>query len=64
MLKYGLMRARKLGLRKLKLSVFSQNRAAIALYQKAGFRNVGRWVDEVWLTDGSYDDLIHMERRV
>jgi len=64
LLKYGLMRARKMRLRKLKLSVFSQNRPAIALYQKAGFRNAGRCVDEVLLTDGSYDDLIHMERRV
>ncbi len=64
LLEYGLVRAQKMRLRKIKLSVFSQNRAAIALYQKAGFRNVGRWVDELLLNDGSYDDLIQMERRV
>jgi len=54
--------AKQRGLRKIKLEVFSQNQGPIQLYQSLGFRNVGRLRDEVRCNDGSYDDVIIMER--
>ena len=58
----AIQRAQKSGLRKIKLEVFAQNNAAIQLYQKLSFRNVGRLRDEVMRNDGTYDDIIIMER--
>jgi len=54
--------AEERGLRKIKLEVFAQNQGPILLYQKLGFRNVGRLRDEVMRNDGTYDDVIIMER--
>ena len=57
-----IQQAEERGLRKIKLEVFAQNQGPILLYQQLGFRNVGRLRDEVMRNDGTYDDVIIMER--
>jgi len=51
-------------LEKLSLVVFSDNEAAIALYQKHGFVEEGRRTGEYLFGDGSYRDDVLMARRV
>ena len=52
--------ARKAGYEQLELGVFSDNSSAIHLYQKLGFREVGRMPNAFKLPDGSYSDEIMM----
>lgn len=47
---------------KVSLEVFSENKAAVALYEKAGFQREGRQLEAVKLGDGTYDDLLIMSR--
>ncbi len=52
--------ARKAGYEQMELGVFSDNSSAIHLYQKLGFREVGRMPNAFKLPDGSYSDEIMM----
>ena len=52
-------KARRGGIEKIELGVYSSNRAAIALYQKAGFRIEGKRL-RARLLDGVYDDVLIM----
>lgn len=52
--------ARAAGLEQVTLHVFGQNTRAIALYRKAGFREVGRQPRAKKL-DGQYDDNVIMD---
>ena len=54
--------ARRQGLRKLSLSVFHRNHAAIALYKSCGFIEEGRLIGDALLADGSYGDTILMAK--
>ncbi|MCY9017072.1 GNAT family N-acetyltransferase [Priestia megaterium] len=48
------------GLEKINLDVFSNNKPAIHLYQKLGFKEEGKQVNQIKLKDGSYADIIFM----
>lgn len=48
------------GLEKINLDVFSNNKPAIHLYQKLGFKEGGKQVNQIKLKDGSYADMIFM----
>ncbi|PFK43444.1 GNAT family N-acetyltransferase [Priestia megaterium] len=48
------------GLEKINLDVFSNNKPAIHLYQKLGFKEEGKQVNQIKLKDGSYADIILM----
>ena len=52
---------RWLGLRRLELTVWSDNPRAIALYERFGFEREGRMRDYAW-RDGAYADAIAMAR--
>ncbi|MEH7359610.1 GNAT family N-acetyltransferase [Priestia megaterium] len=47
-------------LEKINLDVFSNNKPAIHLYQKLGFKEEGKQVNQIKLKDGSYADIIFM----
>jgi diamine N-acetyltransferase len=49
-----------LGLHNVMLAVYAYNPAAIRAYQKAGFRECGRWRQSVWM-GGRPWDIIYME---
>lgn len=49
------------GLRKLTLSVLSDNASAIHLYTKLGFAEVGRWTEH-YFTGSQYKDVVLMEK--
>lgn len=46
------------GLEKINLDVFSNNKPAIHLYQKLGFEEEGKQVNQIKLKDGSYADIL------
>lgn len=48
------------GLEKINLDVFSNNKGAIHLYKKLGFKEEGRQINQIKLKDGSYADIILM----
>ncbi len=52
--------AREAGIEQVTLHVFARNTRALALYRKAGFREVGRHVRAKKL-DGQYDDNVIMD---
>jgi RimJ/RimL family protein N-acetyltransferase len=52
------------GLEKINLDVFSNNKPAIHLYQKLGFREEGKQVNQIKLKDGSYADITFMSLSV
>jgi len=52
---------KNLGLRKVVLQVLADNESAIALYRKAGYREVG-YLKEHFLFDGSFMDVLIMEK--
>jgi RimJ/RimL family protein N-acetyltransferase len=52
--------ARSRGLHKLTLDVFPHNTAAIALYERFGFVQEGRRVEQIRRRNGEYWDLIEM----
>lgn len=48
------------GLEKICLDVFSNNKRAINLYKRLGFREEGRQINQIRFKDGSYADIILM----
>ncbi len=54
-------RARDIGFHKLVLAMFDFNRAGIALYRRAGFRDVGTYREQ-GLLDGRWVDVALMEK--
>lgn len=50
-----------LALRKLTLTVRGDNAAAIALYDKLGYRTVGVFDDHVWIGEGQFEKVVIME---
>ncbi len=55
-----LAHAKSIGLEKIELSVYSENDAAIKLYKKCGFREIG-FVKNYRKLNGRYFDCIEME---
>jgi putative acetyltransferase len=55
--------SKKAGLKILILDVFATNAVAIGLYEKAGFREVGRIPKGIY-RDGSYIDLVRMTAEI
>jgi len=49
---------------KVKLGVFDNNPRAIHLYQKMGFKEEGKRVAEIKMSDGQYHDVIEMYKNV
>ena len=49
----------QLGLHRLYLRVYADNKRAIGSYEKAGFRQEGYLKDDVWI-DGVFRDLVWM----
>lgn len=49
---------------KVKLGVFANNPRAIHLYQKMGFKEEGRRIAEIKMSDGQYHDVIEMYKTV
>lgn len=62
MMKAGLELAKARGLRRVQLSVVDENRNAIHLYEKLGFRREGERADSYLGEDGRYYALIDMGR--
>ena len=54
-------RARKMNLRNIELEVVADNKAAIALYHKMGFSDVGVYKN-FWFADNVYSDAIIMQK--
>ncbi|MBQ3371334.1 MAG: GNAT family N-acetyltransferase [Mogibacterium sp.] len=54
-------RAKKMNLRNIELEVVAGNKAAIALYHKMGFSDVGVYKD-YWFANNVYSDAIVMQR--
>lgn len=52
----GIAEARRRGVRKLGLRALSINTRAVALYQRAGFAEEGRLIEEIRLPDGTFAD--------
>ncbi|QTL52455.1 GNAT family N-acetyltransferase [Priestia aryabhattai] len=48
------------GLEKINLDVFSNNKRAIHLYKKLGFKEEGKQINQIRLKDGSYADIVFM----
>ncbi|MGG0509418.1 GNAT family protein [Priestia megaterium] len=48
------------GLGKINLDVFSNNKRAIHLYKKLGFKEEGKQINQIKLKDGSHADIIFM----
>jgi ribosomal protein S18 acetylase RimI-like enzyme len=55
--------AKKIGLEKVELAVYSTNTPAIALYKKSGFEQMG-YVKNYRKLDGKYFDCLEMEKYV
>ncbi len=54
-------RARKMNLRNIELEVVADNKAAIALYHKMGFSDIGVYKD-FWFANNVYSDAIVMQK--
>ena len=54
-------RARKMNLRNIELEVLAENKAAIALYHKMGFSDVGIYKN-YWFANNVYSDAIVMQK--
>ena len=54
-------RARKMNLRNIELEVIAENKAAIALYHKMGFSDVGIYRN-YWFANNVYSDAIVMQK--
>lgn len=52
---------RYLGLRKIKAYVVKNNLAAVKMYEKLDFRQVGEFIDERYI-DGTFHSLLIMEK--
>ena len=56
--------AREIGIQLVELDVFSNNEAAIGLYEKMGFVKVGRVPDKIFRRDRYYDeDIMYLDLR-
>ena len=53
--------ARKMNLRNIELEVLAENKAAIALYHKMGFSDVGIYKN-YWFANNVYSDAILMQK--
>lgn len=60
LLQAAIEHAKKIGLEKIELSVYSENLAAIALYKKVGFQKMG-YIRNYRKLEGKYFDCIEME---
>ncbi len=60
LLQSALEHAKKIGLEKVELSVYSENLAAIALYKKIGFQQIG-FINNYRKLENRYFDCIEME---
>ena len=58
-----LERARKMNLRNVELEVVAGNTAAIALYRKMGFTEIGTYRD-YWFVNNAYSDAVMMQKRL
>ena len=56
-------RAKNMNLRNIELEVIAGNTAAIALYHKMGFTELGTYRD-YWFTNNAYSDAIIMQKRL
>lgn len=56
--------AKKIGYEQAELEVFSNNKRAIALYEKLGFEEYGRFPRNMKYADGSYADAAWMMKRL
>ncbi|MBO4458675.1 MAG: GNAT family N-acetyltransferase [Butyrivibrio sp.] len=56
--------ARQCGYEQAELEVIADNENAIALYEKLGFREHGRFPDNMKYSDGTYVDAIWMMRKL
>lgn len=56
--------AKKAGVEQAELEVVSQNSRAIGLYKKLGFTECGRIPDADKYTDGTYDDVLLMVKKL
>ena len=56
--------AKEKGFEKMELEVNAENTAAIALYQKFGFQEFGRYPQFVKYEDGSYGDALYMVKEL
>ena len=54
-------RAGKMGLRNIELEVVAANKAAIALYHKMGFSDVGIYRN-YWFANNGYNDAVLMQK--
>lgn len=61
MMTYIIEYARKMNLRSVELEVISDNKAAICLYHKMGFEDIGIYKD-FWNVDSVYKDSIIMQK--
>jgi RimJ/RimL family protein N-acetyltransferase len=60
LLKKALTHAKNIGLEKIELSVYTENNAAIKLYKKCGFKEIGI-VKHYRKLNGRYFDCLEME---
>lgn len=56
--------AKKCGFEQAELEVFGKNERAIGLYTKLGFTVCGRVPDAAKYADGTYDELVHMVKKL
>ena len=56
-------RAREMNLMNIELEVIADNKAAIALYRKMGFSDVGV-IKNYWFANNAYSDAIVMQKRL
>lgn len=64
MLEQLILCAKQMGYEQLELEVAAANKGALALYQKLGFEIYGKFPDNLKYSDGSYDDIYWMMRRL
>ncbi len=56
--------AKEIGYEQAELEVMADNKRAISLYEKLGFKRFGRFPNNMKYADGSYDDAYWMMKRL
>ena len=56
--------AKKCGYEQAELEVIATNEGAIALYEKLGFKEYGRFPDNMKYSDGTYADALWMMKKL